>query len=87
MGNVLVGGLLHRPGCLYCQWTFPDPVRGLHQGASMIEFPPEFYGMVAALWSTYQYTIVIWLALTFGAVMVLGFSILIWNLVHPFYSF
>ena len=53
----------------------------------MIEFPPEFYGMVAALWATYQYTIVIWLALTFGAVMVLGFSILIWNLVHPFYSF
>jgi hypothetical protein len=31
----------------------------------MIEFPPEFYGLVEALWSTYQPAIWVWLALMF----------------------
>jgi hypothetical protein len=52
----------------------------------MIEFPPEFYGMVAALWATYQYTIVIWLALMFGCVLFFGFGIIAWNIIRPIWN-
>jgi hypothetical protein len=48
----------------------------------MIEFPPEFFGMVAALWQTYQPAIWIWMALMFSAVVIFAFGIVTWNIVR-----
>jgi hypothetical protein len=48
----------------------------------MISFPPEFYGLVNALWATYQYAILIWMALTFAGVVVIGLGIVIYNTLH-----
>jgi hypothetical protein len=48
----------------------------------MIEFPPEFHGMVAAFWSTYQYTIWIWMALMFTAIVLLGVGVIAWNIIR-----
>lgn len=48
----------------------------------MIEFPPEFYGMVSALWSTYQYTILIWMLVMFAGVALLALGIVISNVVR-----
>jgi hypothetical protein len=48
----------------------------------MIEFPPEFYGLVEALWSTYQPAIWVWLALMFSAVVILGFIVVAYSIVR-----
>jgi hypothetical protein len=47
-----------------------------------ISFPPEFFGMVAALWSTYQPAIWIWLAIMFSAVVIFGVVIIAWNIIR-----
>ena len=49
----------------------------------MTEFSPEFYGMVAALWATYQPVILIWFGMMFSAVTLFGFGILVWNIIRP----
>ena len=49
----------------------------------MIEFPPEFYGLVAALWATYQPTVLIWMAVMFAAVVIMATAVLIWNILRP----
>jgi hypothetical protein len=48
-----------------------------------MEFPPEFFGLVAALWNTYQPAILIWMGLMFGAVVALATGIVLWNILHP----
>jgi hypothetical protein len=48
----------------------------------MIEFPPEFFGMVAALWATYQPAIWIWMALMFSAVVIFAVGIIAWNIIR-----
>jgi hypothetical protein len=48
----------------------------------MIQFPPEFYGLVTALWSTYQYIILIWMALTFAGIAIIGFGAAAWKIVR-----
>jgi hypothetical protein len=47
----------------------------------MIHFPPEFFGLVAALWSVYQFTIWIWFASTFSGIVLIGLGIIIWSVV------
>jgi hypothetical protein len=53
----------------------------------MIEFPPEFFGMVEALWVTYQYSILIWMAIMLGFVLLLGFVIIAYNIIEPLWSY
>jgi hypothetical protein len=48
----------------------------------MIEFPPEFYGLVAAMWATYQPAIFVWMALMFSAVVLFGFGIVAWSVIR-----
>lgn len=48
----------------------------------MIEFPAEFYGLVAALWSTYSPAIWIWMALMFSAVVLLGLGVVAWSVIR-----
>jgi hypothetical protein len=48
----------------------------------MIEFPPQFFGLIAALWETYQPVIWIWFALMFAGVVILGFSVVVWSVVR-----
>lgn len=52
----------------------------------MIEFPPEFYGMVTAFWSTYQYAIFIWMALMFAGVVILCIGLIVSNIVRVVWS-
>jgi hypothetical protein len=52
----------------------------------MIDLPPEFYGMVTALWSTYQYTILIFMGFFLAGVMLLTFGIIAWQVVRGFWS-
>ena len=48
----------------------------------MPEFTPEFYGLVDALWSTYQPTIWIWLAFMFSAIVLIGMGVVAWNVLR-----
>jgi hypothetical protein len=48
----------------------------------VIEFPPEFYGLVDALWSTYQPTIWVWMALMFSAFLILGVGVIAYNVIR-----
>jgi hypothetical protein len=52
----------------------------------MIEFPPEFYGMVAAFWNTYQYTILIWFGIMFSCIVVIGLGYILSNIVKSVWS-
>lgn len=48
----------------------------------MIEFPAEFFGLTTALWTVYQPAIWIWFALMFSAIVILGVSVVAWNIVR-----
>ena len=48
----------------------------------MIEFPPEFLGMAAALWATYEPAVWIWLALMFAAIVILAIGLVAWNVIR-----
>ena len=51
-----------------------------------MEFPPEFFGLVAALWNTYQPAILIWMGLMLGVVVVLATAIVLWSILRPIIS-
>lgn len=51
-----------------------------------MEFPPEFFGLVAALWTVYQPAILIWMGLMFAAVSLLSFGIVIFNILRPIWN-
>lgn len=48
-----------------------------------MEFPAEFFGLVAALWTVYQPAILIWMGLMFGVVVVFAAVIVVWNILSP----
>jgi hypothetical protein len=48
----------------------------------MIELPPEFFGLVEALWVTYQPAIWIWLAVMFSGVVLLGIGVVAWSIIR-----
>ena len=52
----------------------------------MITFPPEFHGMVSALWTVYQPAILVWMALMFCVVLVIAFGIVGWNIVRSIWN-
>lgn len=43
-----------------------------------MDFPPQFHGLVDALWATYQPTILLWFGAMFGIVLLFGTGIMIW---------
>jgi hypothetical protein len=47
-----------------------------------IEFPPEFYGMATALWSTYSPAVWVWLAFMFSAMVLLGIGIVAYSIIR-----
>jgi len=51
--------------------------------ASLIDFPPEFYAMVTAFWTTYESIFFVWLAVIALIVIVLAFFIAIAQVVKP----
>jgi len=76
----------HRRDPDACPWSGQAICRayGIHHGIGpLMEFPPEFFGLVAALWNTYQPAILIWMGLMFGAVVALATGIVLWNILHP----
>jgi len=51
--------------------------------ASLIDFPPEFYAMVTAFWTTYESMFFLWLAVIAVVVILLAFGIAIAQAVKP----
>ena len=49
----------------------------------MIEFPITFYALVAALWDTYQPTILIWMIVMFAIVVLLATGIFLSQVMRP----
>ena len=50
-----------------------------------MDLPPEFYGLVSALWSTYQYAIMIWMACFFVGICIIGFVLVISRVLKTFW--
>jgi hypothetical protein len=84
----LVGSFGCDLGFIRGYWkVFAHSIRGMDHGSHpLMEFPPEFYGLVAALWATYQYTILIWFGLMFAGVLILAFGVIAWHVVKPVVS-
>lgn len=49
-----------------------------------MEFPIEFFALCAALWATYQPTILIWFVVMFAMVVILSTGILFWYVSRSF---
>ena len=50
---------------------------------ALMDFSPEFFALVAALWATYQPTILIWFGLMFGMVVMVATAVMLWYILRP----